>query len=143
MQLLGTYRPREGSEGDADDLVEDERFGQISRREPLIEEVILDFTHASPRVAFASDDGQRRCEQEGGEETNPSRRTQWALRRSPFPSLSEVQRLRERAHPAIVEVRERERDKDWGTEKDLGNGKKGTPSKREEDLRPFSCFFYR
>lgn len=113
--LRGTYRPREGCEGDADDLVEDERFGQISRGEPLVDEVILDFPHANPRVTFASDDGQRRCEQEGGEETNPSRRLEGAFWRSPFPPLSTVVNgLRERAHRAKVDIKERETERDRG-----------------------------
>ena len=74
-----TYRPSEGCEGDADDLVEDERFGQVRGSQPLLEEIIFDFSHPSSGIALPSDDGERRCEEEGCEEPNPCRRPRGAV----------------------------------------------------------------
>lgn len=129
--LRGTYRPREGCEGDADDLMEDERLRQISRGEPLVDEVILDSPHASRWVTFASDDGKRRCEQEGGEQTNPCRRLEEAFWRSPFPPLSTVVNgLARRANVDMKATKRQRREtgeREKWCEKKKGHPRRQTP----------------
>ena len=66
-----THRPRERREGDADNLVENERLGEVRRGQASVGEVVLYLPHADPGVTVPSDDRHRRREQQGGEETYP------------------------------------------------------------------------